>query len=86
MIPFDDESIAEALIKSGGVPGKMLTLLHDAIEKAIQEGKESVDRSFIATIFEQKKKLEPINKENILKEESNRPEPPKGYFDDLKLA
>jgi len=52
--PFEPDSIEEALISSGGVPGEFLKLLHTAIEKAIEKNWEKIKPENIKSIDKSK--------------------------------
>jgi hypothetical protein len=57
--PFDEDAIIEALFKSGGVPGRMLTLLHEVIENAAEKKIKRIDKQFVEQTFFQREKVEP---------------------------
>lgn len=48
--PFKDDALAEALIKSKGVPGEMLRLLHHVTNFAAENGKTSIDKQTIIEV------------------------------------
>lgn len=54
LFPFDSDSISETLIKSGAVPGKMLTLLNEIIEKAVTEKVDMITKAFVDKTYMQK--------------------------------
>ncbi|MFC1865757.1 hypothetical protein ACFLYB_03495 [Chloroflexota bacterium] len=49
--PFTKEAVAEALVKSGGVPRPMLRLLHRVIENAVKSGKPIIDKDLIEQVY-----------------------------------
>mgnify|MGYP006280050725 CR=1 FL=1 len=69
--PFTRDALVEALLKSEGVPGRTLSLLHDVIESAARQGKERIDEEFVNSIY---KKREPEPPEQ--RSDSERPPKP----------
>lgn len=63
--PFNTDALVEGLIKTGGVPGKFLTLLYLAIERAIQEGWKEIDAKKIQDIGLSNYPEEPPTQETI---------------------
>ncbi|VAW33524.1 hypothetical protein MNBD_CHLOROFLEXI01-2983 [hydrothermal vent metagenome] len=61
--PFTTEALDEALFKSGRVPGKYLTLLNQAVERAIKEGWETIDANEINRVLQLKAPGEPGEKD-----------------------
>ncbi len=61
--PFTTEALDEALFKSGRVPGKYLTLLNRAVERAIMEGWETIDANKINRVLQLKVPGEPGEKD-----------------------
>lgn len=62
--PFTENSLALALTKALGVPGKYLAFLHSAIEKAIAEGWTDIDEEKIKSLALQDTPLTNDNDEN----------------------
>ena len=56
--PFDEDAIIEALVKTSGVPGKMLMLLHEVVETACDSAVNRIDKAFVQNTFLQKEKME----------------------------
>ncbi len=52
--PFTKEAIDAALVKSRHVPGPMLNLLFNAIERAAERGVESIDGPFIEQLYDER--------------------------------
>lgn len=50
LAPFNEDSLALALNKALGVPGKYLAFLHSVIEKAIEEGWSDIDENKINSL------------------------------------
>lgn len=63
--PFTIQALDEALFKSGRVPGKYLTLLNRAVERAIVEGWETIDVNEINYVIQLKAPGEPEEKDAI---------------------
>lgn len=57
--PFDPEALNEALLLSGRVPGKFLTLLNNAIEKAVQLEWEKIGTEEIRKVAQASTPIEP---------------------------
>ncbi|MCP4112406.1 MAG: hypothetical protein GY749_43925 [Desulfobacteraceae bacterium] len=57
--PFNSEALVEALMLSGRVPGVFLTLLNNAIEKAIQSGWEQIGVDQIRSVAKIRAPIEP---------------------------
>ncbi|MCP4353854.1 MAG: hypothetical protein GY795_51055 [Desulfobacterales bacterium] len=57
--PFNSEALAEALMLSGRVPGVFLTLLNNAIEKAIQSGWQQIGVDQIRSVAKIRAPTEP---------------------------
>lgn len=56
--PFTDDALAEALIKSKGVPGEMLVLLHHVINFAADKGLSSINKKTIVEVASLKTYIE----------------------------
>lgn len=56
--PFTENSISEVLVKSRGVPGLMLRLLHHVIEQAVDSDILEIDSDFIDTVDNTQEHLE----------------------------
>ncbi len=56
--PFTDEALAEALIKSKGVPGEMLVLLHHVVNFAAEKGLRSIDKKTVIEVSSTKAYIE----------------------------
>lgn len=52
LTPFDKQAVEEALVCSGGVPGKMLQLLYHVMERAIEEQWSSIGAEQIRHVFQ----------------------------------
>jgi hypothetical protein len=50
LAPLDGAAVEEALVLSGGVPGKMLKLLYEVVEKAVEEQWASINAENIRRI------------------------------------
>lgn len=50
--PFESESVIEALLLSGGVPGPMLTLLRLAVERAVRDNWETINTDQVRMVYE----------------------------------
>lgn len=61
--PFDEESVIEALRRSGGVPGYMLRLLRLVMERAIQQNWSTIHTEQVRAIFEAEMFAEPMGTE-----------------------
>jgi hypothetical protein len=57
--PFDEDALIEALIKSGGVPGPMLRLLHRVVEHAIESGLSTISRRIVDEVYSIPDRMEP---------------------------
>jgi hypothetical protein len=57
--PFKEDALIEALIKSGGVPGPMLRLLHRVIDHAIELGQSTISRSVVDKLYSISDRMEP---------------------------
>ena len=56
--PFTEDAIAEALLKSGGVPGRTLSLLHRVVEKAVEEESDTIDRESVERAYAASERVE----------------------------
>ncbi|MCI0611832.1 hypothetical protein L0244_02475 [bacterium] len=63
--PFSEDAVVEALVKSGGVPGPMLQLLHRVIERAIEIGKASINKSFVEVVHAELPREEASEIDNV---------------------
>ena len=61
--PFDRESVVEALRLSGELPGPMLPLLQLVLERAVREGRETIDADQVRAIYESIIPVEPPDEE-----------------------
>ncbi len=52
--PFTAEALSEALMKSNGVPGRTLSLLHEVIELAAREHMTTVDKALVELVYAKK--------------------------------
>lgn len=57
--PFTNEAIQEALVLSGRVPGLFLTLLNNTVEKAVSEGKDTIEATLIKEVAKFREPQEP---------------------------
>ncbi len=48
--PFTEESVIEALVKTGGVPRPMLRLLHRVVERAVELELDQIDKKLIEAV------------------------------------
>jgi len=58
-MPFDKEDVEEALVRSGGIPGKMLTLLYLVMERAVEKGWPSIGAEQIRQVLQARPPEEP---------------------------
>jgi hypothetical protein len=63
LAPFDKAAVTEALVRSGGVPGKMLMLLYNVMEKAVKEQWSSISAEQIRQVFQAHPPEEPKGNE-----------------------
>jgi hypothetical protein len=63
--PFDDQAVVEALQVVGGVPGPMLTLLRLALQRAVNEGWNSITSDKVRAIYESEVPSEPSNEDEF---------------------
>lgn len=63
--PFTVEALNEALLKSGRVPGRFLTLLNNAIERAVTESWQTIDVRQIQTTLQMKAPAEPAEQDAL---------------------
>jgi hypothetical protein len=50
--PFTKEAVIEALVKSGGVPGKTLSLLNRVVEEAVVSGATTIGKEVVAGVYQ----------------------------------
>jgi hypothetical protein len=63
--PFTEDAVVEALLRSGGVPGKTLNLLHRVIEKAADQHLGQIDRPFVQEVASFSESLKPEQHEEL---------------------
>jgi hypothetical protein len=63
LTPFDNAAVTEALVRSGRIPGKMLTLLYHVMEKAAKEQWSSISAEQIRQVFQAHPPAEPEDSE-----------------------
>jgi len=63
LTPFDRRAVEEALVRSGGVPGKMLELLHHAMERAVDKQWSSIGAEQIHQVFQDRPPEQPEDEE-----------------------
>jgi hypothetical protein len=54
--PFTRDAVVEALVKSGGVPGRTLSLLNRVVEKAVEVGSTRIDKSLVDSVYQTSEK------------------------------
>jgi hypothetical protein len=59
LTPFDKSAVEEALVRSGGVPGRMLTLLYHVMERAAKEGWSFIGAEQIRQVLQARPPEEP---------------------------
>ena len=59
LMPFDKEAVEEALVRSVGIPGKMLTLLYLVMERAVEKGWSSIGAEQIRQVLQARPPEEP---------------------------
>jgi hypothetical protein len=59
LMPFDKTAVEEALVRSGGVPGRMLNLLYHVMERAAREGWPSISAEQIRQVIQARPPEEP---------------------------
>jgi len=57
--PFTEIALTEALVKSGGVPGLMLRLLHRVVENAIESGATRITKELVEKVHSPPERVEP---------------------------
>lgn len=50
--PFTREAVIEALVKSGGVPGKTLSLLNRVVEEAVESGAAIIGKEVVDAVYQ----------------------------------
>ena len=50
--PFTKEAVVEALIKSGGVPGRTLSLLNRVVERAVESDRARIDKDIVDAVYQ----------------------------------
>jgi len=63
--PFDADALEEALLLTGRVPGRFLTLLNNSVEKAIQEEWQKIGADQIRTVAQARAPKEPDQNDTI---------------------
>lgn len=72
--PFAKEAVVEALVKSGGVPGRTLRLLHRVVERAVDLGRTTIDKEVVDLVYQSSEPLaagELVENESMPKGEVN---------------
>lgn len=57
MEPFTNEAVIEALVKSGGVPGKTLSLLNRVVEEAVESGATKIGKEVVEALYQASERL-----------------------------
>lgn len=52
--PFTEEALGEALVRSSGVPGVTLSLLHEVVESAAKQGSSKIDKQLVEDVYGKK--------------------------------
>ena len=58
IMPLTEDSISEVLVKSRGVPGLMLALLHRVVEQAVAKNILEIDKGFIEVVDSTEERFE----------------------------
>lgn len=66
IFPFDESAVVEALMRSGGVPGKTLNLLHRVIEKAADQKSKTIDRKIVDLVASASEAFAAEEKEDVI--------------------
>lgn len=56
--PFTEEAVIEALIRSGGVPGPMLRLLHMVMKRAVETGTTKITKEMVGEVVSIRERAE----------------------------
>ncbi len=64
--PFSKDAVIEALIRSGGVPGRTLSLLHRVVEKAVELGLSKIDKGLVDAVYQASERLAPGEVEEMI--------------------
>ena len=66
ILPFDENAVVEALVRSGGVPGKTLNMLHRVIEKAADLQLSRIDRQIVDQVANATEAFSTDEKEEVV--------------------
>ena len=56
--PFEREAVIEALVKSGGVPGRTLSLLNRVVDKAAEQKATRISKQFVEEAWAMRERRE----------------------------
>ena len=65
LTPFDEAAVEEALVRTGGVPGRMLALLYQVMEEAVREDWSAIGADQIRQVLQARAPEEPEEETDI---------------------